>query len=345
MKYLNSYKVFESNSLGKYYIKGHYWPYELGYIWSPLLRTSSYYRDPSVVEIRDTNDGMTSGLVGEGLGSIFKEYLGVSDSKDICQFHPNSTDMKEFKFINKSLLEKKNYAIVESPDGRMLVKQLDKFDKDYLEVIKQVIGRDLTPEDFDKEGDSIISSWHVSVKFYETNGIKYLSESLGGTEGYIIKRDDIEKFLDMTKSFNYYRFSDKELQLIRVGDKKIKFLDINDLFIHSIDHGLVLEDFNQISANHIMIKFMKDDAVFTDDLISELDDNISRFERYSGLTFNTVDITRNTMRWINDSNKTWLLKDRPVYSYTGVEELKRVGVMDYDAHLRPHDIYLIFTIL
>lgn len=36
MKYLKTYnKLLESSSLGKYYIKGHYWEYELGYIWSP----------------------------------------------------------------------------------------------------------------------------------------------------------------------------------------------------------------------------------------------------------------------------------------------------------------------
>ena len=351
MKYLKSYKIFEGKESNKYYIKGKYWDYELGYIWSPKLRTSSYYRDPSVCEVPDEHDGMTNTLMGACLGPMYQEYLGVNNNDDFCTFHPDRNDFDtEFSFItDETIIETKKYAIVEEK-GNYITKEVENWDPDYKKIIADVLGRELTEkEKSDEPGDFSLGSWHVTHDLCEYNGIKFIHNKFS-SESIIIKRDDIEKFLDLTNSCNYYRYKDKESQLLRIGDKRLKFLDIRDIFVDFSDNGVVFEDFNQISKNKVMVKFMKDDASFDDNIVSDLLDNIQRFEDYSGLDFHQLDLTRNTMMYINDSNKTWLLKDRAVNSYywttnpnfSKIEDLKSIGEMEYDVHLRPHAIYLIF---
>ncbi len=312
MKYLKKYneisKIFESTLViipqNKYYIKGKYWEYQLGYIWSPMFDKDSNNNDSSVNTVRVEDDGMSDTLSCSVMQPLFKDFLGTSNLNELCMFYLPKNYTKEFLFIDKGLKKEKKYT----------------FNID--------------------EG-----SWDIRVKFYEVNGIKILSENLSGTECFLIKRNDMEKLLDISKYFNYYRFVDKDLQLLRMKSRKIDFQTISDIFIDATDNEIKLEDFHQISDNSIMIKFMKENALFSDVLIKELNDNISRFEKVFNSKLIRVDLSRNSMLYVNNTNQNWLDKNRPVYSFTDVNELLTIETMEYDLHLRSHSIYLIFELL
>src|ERR1035437_2603869 len=101
MKHLINYKIFESHSLGKYYIEGHHWEYQLGYIWSPKFND---YRDTSVNSVRVDRDGMSDTLACSAAKPLFKEHLGTSNLNDLCMVCLSGESAKEFSFIDGGLL-------------------------------------------------------------------------------------------------------------------------------------------------------------------------------------------------------------------------------------------------
>ena len=63
-----------------------------------------------------------------------------------------------------------------------------------------------------------------------------------------------------------------------------------------------------------------------------------------GFEFDRIDLTRNTLMYVNDSNKTWLMKDRSVDAYRDLDKLMEIGEMEYGLHTRSHAMYIIFNI-
>jgi hypothetical protein len=354
MKYLKTYnKVFEGmyDIKNKYYIKEKYWDYEIGYVWSPNHRDSSVYRDPSVISIKEERDGGSLSLVGEALGDVFKDYMGVSDMGDLCMIHPDTYQDRnsEFHFFRNGLVEERLYAIVENPDAPgMIVKQIEPSDRHYTEIIKELIGRDFTEQERkDKENHEGISSWHVEIKLYEQDGIKYLSESLGGTEGFIFNRNDVEKVMDKTKSCNYYRYDDKESQIVRIRGKEVHFLNTRDIFIDLSDHGLEMVDFSWSGMNELMIQFKKSDIHITPELINDVKEAVSRFSDLHDCALKMMRVTRNHVLY---TNKSSVIKreviDISTVNRAAIGRLDRLNHVDdqYNVRTREHSFFFLFII-
>lgn len=362
MKYIQSRsqykynKIFESSNtdLTKYYIKKKYWPYELGYIWSPNHRTHSVYRDPSVSLLQETRDGMTGSLISTSLGFLFKEYTGASSLKELCSFHPNRTD-SELQFLLENPLEERYYALVENPadNKNIVVKQLDSFGKleNYRDIIRDVLGKDYTDEEINNDG---CGSWHVTVKLHEHNGIKYLVNNLSGTPQVICLRSDIEKILDMTDTCNYYNFEDKYSQIVRIRDKEIFYDDTYEMFYDLRDnHQMELVDMSWTGINQLMLQFKRPNIHMTDEMIKEIQESVMRFNRVNNCNLSMIRVSRNPGLFMRERDQDFIANGRPVYGYpiTNIAEIEKIeslsgtpGVGTVDITKFEHSFYFLFDI-
>ena len=359
MKYLKRYnKIFESKTdLNKYYVKKKHWPYEIGYIWSPNHRTHSVYRDPSISLLQETRDGMTGSLISTSLGSLFKEYIGASSLKELCSFHPNRTD-SELQFLLENPLEERYYALVENPadNCNMVVKQVDSFGElgKYRDVIRDVLGKDYTDEEIDNDD---CGSWHVTVKIYEYKGIKYISNSLSGTPQIICRRDDIERILDMTDSCNYYRYEDKQGQVVRIKthgrDKEVFFDETDEIFYNLKDYDMKLVDISWTGMNQLMAQFTKPNIQMTDEMINEIKESVMRFNQVNDCALSMIKVSRNKGLFMRSHDQDFLAKGRPVYDYptsniSSIEKIeslsRKPGVGTVDITTFEHSFYFLFVI-
>ena len=348
MKYLKRYKIYESGSrLGYYYISSKHWDYQLGYLWSPNSIISREYgrRDSDVNKVEIVDDGSSNTLSNRTVYPLFKDHLGTFNLDELCEFYPESNS--EFSFLKKGLLEKRYYVNIKVPGKSDIIKQVPDFKADYLDIVGDIIGHKFTNkerndwEKYGKHNKYYDGSWHIDVGLYDVNGIKMISTDLGGTICYILKRSDIEKLLDMTKSYNYYRFEDKSEQLLRLNDKFLEYNDIKDIFLDlsDSDNKITLVDFNQISKDKIMIKFKTTNILFDKELVDELKDGISRFTYAYGFEFSRVDLTLNHSMYVKDSN-SWMDSVRKVNSYTDLDKLMSIDGLN----TREHSMYIIFNL-
>ena len=364
MKYLKAYKLFESSGLTKYYIPSKHWDYQLGDLWSPKVNIGGSKGVPfhsrndshvNKVEIKD--DGGSNTLANRAVMSLFPEHLGTSNLNELCEFHLQDlgydySPSDEFSFLKKSLIEKRSYIYIKVPGKEPIIQQVPDFKRHYLDIVGDIIGHTFT----DKEKEDVLNgrnnkfydgSWHIRVGLYDVNGVKIISAGFDRSPSYIMKRSDLEKLIDMTTSYNFYRFEDKGDQILRLGDKRLVYNDIMDIFIDVTDidtNKITMEDFHLINENQIMVKFMTTNMAFDKELVQALKDNISRFSNAYGFEFDRIDLTRNTLMYVNDSNKTWLMKDRSVDAYKDLDKLMEIGEMEYGLHTRSHAMYIIFNI-
>lgn len=372
MKYLKRYnKILESKSSNSdpksvkipsnYYLPIKHWDYQLGDLWSPKVNIGGskgvpfHSRNDSHVNRVDiVDDGMSNTLSNRSVQHLFSEHLGESNLDELCEFYLRDLGYDygpkdEFSFLMKGLIEKRCYVVISVPGKPDIIQQVPDFKKNYLDIVGDIIGHKFTDKERKDISDGKDSkyyggSWYINVGLYDVSGIKLISTDMGGNNCYILKRNDMERLIDMTKTYNLYRFEDKDLQLLRMNGRRIEYHIISDIFIDVSDNGMVLEDFNQIGPNLLMVKFMKDNAQFDDKLVKEISDGIDRFESVYNCKLYRIDLTRNNLMYVNDSNKTWLLKDRPVLSFNNPEELLSVGTMEYDVHLRKHAVYFLFEV-
>jgi len=370
MKYIKSYKIFESsNGLTKYYIPGKHWDYQLGDIWSPKVlignndpsdnRSSNYGRNDShvnKVEIKD--NGGSNSLANRAVMSLFPECFGTSNLNELCEFHLQDLGYDygpkdEFSFLEKGLIEKRCYIYIKVPGKEDIIQQVPSFKgRHYLDIVGDIIGHTFTDSEKKdatngKDNKYYGGSWHISVGLYDVNGIKIISAGFDRSPSYIIKRSDLEKLIDMTSSYNFYRFEDKGEQLLRIGGKRLEYNDIMDIFVDVMDidtNKITMEDFHQINENQIMIKFMTTNMLFDKELVDELKDNISRFSNAYGFGFDRIDLTMNPLMYVNDPNKTWMSSDKPTHGYKDLDKLMEIGEMEYNLHTRKHAMYIIFNI-
>lgn len=360
MKYLERYKIFESDNryiessqLGYYYIGAKHWDYSLGYLWSPNVIISREYgrSDSNVSKVKIVDDGMSNTLSSRTAFPLFKEHLGTSNLNELCEFHlQDHRPGNEFSFLNKGVKENRYYVIIKVPGKSDIIKQVKDFKADYLDIVGDIVGHkfsDKERKDIEdgKENEYYDGSWHITVGLYDVDGIKMISTDMGGTKCYILKRSDIEKLLDMTQSYNYYRFEDKDKQLLRLNDKFLEYNDIKDIFLDLSDSNnqISMMDFNQISKNQIMVKFMTSNMKFDKELVDVLKDSISMFSSVYGFEFDRIDLTLNHTMYVKDSN-SWMDKGREVRSYKDLDKLMKIGEMAYGLHTRQHSMYIIFNI-
>lgn len=352
-------KIFESSNtdLTKYYIKKKYWPYELGYIWSPNHRTHSVYRDPSVSLMQETRDGMTGSLISTSLGFLFKEYTGASSLEELCSFHPNRTD-SELQFLLENPLEERYYALVENPadNKNIVVKQVDSFGKleNYRDIIRDVLGKDYTDEEIDNDD---CGSWHVIVKLYQHNGIKYLVNSLIGTPQVICLRSDIEKILDMTDTCNYYHFEDKYSQIVRIRDKEIFYDDTYEMFYDLRDnHQMELVDMSWTGMNQLMLQFKRPNIFdlvtgedISDAMIEEIQESVIRFNQVNNCNLSMIKVSRNPGLFMREQDQDFIVKGRPVYEYqiSNIDDIKKIEELNninMNIRVFEHSFYFLFDI-
>jgi hypothetical protein len=367
MKYIKKYKLFESSGSEdgtKYYISGNYWDYQLGYLWSPKVNIGGSKgvefhsrNDSSVNRVDIKNDGMSNTLANRTVLPLFQEHFGTSNLNNLCEFDLQELGydygpMNEFSFLEKGLIEKRCYVNIKMPGKPDIIQQVPDFKENYLDLVGRIIGHTFTDKerrDIEDGKDTKYYSglWFINIDLYDVNGIKIIFTDMFGSPHYILKRSELEKLIDMTSSYNYYRFVDKDLQVERVDRKRLEYNDISDIFVDVTDsdiNKINMEDFHQINENQMMIKFMTTNMIFDKELVDALSDNINRFTAAYGFNFNRVYLTLNHMMYINDSNKTWLLKDRPVYSYKELDKLMGIGEMQNELHLKKHAMYIIFNI-
>lgn len=362
MKYLKSYKIFESNNKNDYYYTSvKVWDYQLGYLWSPKVNIGSGDRfhsrnDSSVNRVDIKHNNMSDTLANRTVFPLFKEHFGTNNLDELCEFNLRNLGYDygpkdEFSFLDKGLIEKRCYVNIRIPGNPDIIKQVPDFKRNYLDIVGDIIGHKFTDKEKEdlsmgKKNKDYGGSWHINVGLYEVNGIKMISTELGGLVCYILKRDEIEKLLDMTKSYNYYRHEDKDEQLLRVGGRFLEYGEIDDIFadLLDLDNKITMVDFNQIAKDQIMIKFMTTNASFDKELVDTLKDNISRFTNVYGFEFDRIDLTLNKFMYTSGSNDAWLYKDRPVNKYKDLDKLMEIGEMEYGLHTISHAMYIIFNV-
>lgn len=359
LKYLKSYKIFESNSKNDYYYTSvKVWDSQLGYLWSPKVNLSQSRNDSSVDRVEIEDDGMSKSIANRTALPLFKEHLGTSNLNDLCDFSLQDLGYAygprdEFFFLKIGLIETRCYVYIEVPDKPSIIKQVPDFNGYYLDIVGDIIGHKFTAKEREddlkgKENKYYSGSWHVKVGLYDVKGIKIISTDFNSASDriYILRRDDIEKLLDMTKSYNYYRHEDKDEQLLRVGGKFLEYAEIDDIFadLLDLDNKITMVDFNQIAKDQIMIKFMTTNASFDKELVDTLKDNIRRFTNVYGFEFDRIDLTLNKFMYTSGSNDAWLYKDRPVNKYKDLDKLMEIGEMEYGLHTRSHAMYIIFNV-
>lgn len=351
MKYLSGYKIFESSNKNYYYMSEKHWGHQLGYIWSPNSITINGRNDSDVTKVEIENDGMS--LSNRTAFPLFKEHLGTSNLDELCEFYlEDYRPDNEFSFLKKGLIEKRCYVNIKVPGKSDIIQQVPDFEEDYLDLVGRITGHVFTDKerkDLEDGKDSKYygGSWDINVCLYDVGGIRIVSTDMDGFICYILKRSDIEKLLDMTQSYNYYRFEDKEDQLLRVGGNFLEYNDIKDIFLElsDIDNKITLVDFNQISKDQIMVKFKTTNAIFDKELVDILEDSISRFSSVYGFEFSRIDLTRNHMMYVNDINK-WV-RGRPVYSFEYLDNLFRNfsgDLGEIELYTAEHSMYIIFNI-
>ncbi len=178
MKYLKKYNLFESVvKVREYYINGKNWDYQLGYIWSPAILVGSHGRndsDVNSVEIED--DGMSNTLANRTVFHLFKEHLGTSNLKDLCEFHLLNLGYAyqpkdEFAFLEEGLLEKRYYVNIRVPGKSDIISQVPNFDGDYLDIVGDLTGHKFTDKERKniedgKDSKHYGGSWHINVCLY-----------------------------------------------------------------------------------------------------------------------------------------------------------------------------------
>lgn len=365
MKYLkvfNSYKLFESHGQEIYYISSNHHN-ELGYIWSPKILIgngkSSHGRfDSSVSKIGIDDNGMSDTLTNRTVLPLFQEVFGTSKLDELCGFYLQELGyeygpMHEFSFLKDGLLEERCYYNISVPGKPDIIKQVPDFKGNYLDTVEDIIGYTFSKKErkdisMGRNNSHYDGSWHINVGLYDVKGIKMISTELAGTNCYILKRGDIEKLVDMTSTCNLYRYEDKDLQLERIGGKRLEYYQINDIFVDIMQDStneITLVDFHQINEGQVMVKFRTKNMFFGEELVSSISYSIETFESVYGFKFDKIDLTRNHTMYIRDSSDGWMLKDLRVFHYNRVEELMGIGVMEYNLHLRPHAMYIIFNII
>lgn len=366
MKYLKSYKIFESaDGFAKYYIDAKHWDYQLGYLWSPKViiggsKNVPFHsrNDSSVDRVDIDEDGMSNTLANRTVLPLFQEHFGTSNLNELCEFYLQDSGYAygpkdEFSFLNKGLIEERCYVNIRVPGKPDIIQQVPDFKKNYLDIVGDIIGHKFTKKEIGDIGDGKDSkfyggSWHINVGLYDVSGIKIISTDIASNKSYILKRSELENLIDMTQSYNFYRFEDKGDQLLRIGDKNLVYNDIMDIFMDVIDeqdtNEITMEDFNQISENQLMIKFVTINTSFDKELVEALKGDIKRFENAYGFEFDRIDLTRNMLMYVNDPNKTWMMKDRAVDSYKDLDKLMGIGEMQYNLHTMKHAMYIIFNI-
>jgi hypothetical protein len=353
MKYLSGYKIFESSNKNYYYMSEKHWGHQLGYIWSPNSITINGRNDSDVTKVEIENDGMSNTLSNRTAFPLFKEHLGTSNLDELCEFYlEDYRPDNEFSFLKKGLIEKRCYVNIKVPGKSDIIQQVPDFEEDYLDLVGRITGHVFTDKerkDLEDGKDSKYygGSWDINVGLYDVGGIRIISTDMDGFICYILKRSDIEKLLDMTQSYNYYRFEDKQDQLLRVGGNFLEYNDIKDIFLElsDIDNKITLVDFNQISKDQIMVKFKTTNAIFDKELVDILEDSISRFSSVYGFKFSRIDLTRNHMMYVNDINK-WI-RGRPVYSFEYLDNLFRNfsgDLGEIELYTVEHSMYIIFNI-
>ncbi len=366
MKHLKTYKIFESASgLTKYYIPSKHWDYQLGDLWSPKVNIGGSKgvpfhsrNDSHVNKVEIKYDGGSNTLANRAVMSLFPEHLGTSNLNELCEFHLQDLGYDygpkdEFSFLKKGLIEKRCYVYIKVPSREPIIQQVPDFKGHYLDIVGDIIGHTFT----DKEKKDVTNgrrnkfydgSWHINVGLYNVNGIKIISAGFDTSPSYIMKRSDLEKLIDMTSSYNFYRFEDKGDQILRIGEKRLVYNDIMDIFIDIMDidtNKITMNDFNQISENQLMIKFMTTNMAFSKELVDTLKDNISRFSNAYGFEFDRIDLTRNSLMYVNDPNKTWMGRDSSVFHSSDLNELMEIGGETmYGLHAREHAMYIIFNL-
>ncbi len=363
MKYLKRFgKLFESHGQEIYYISSNHHS-ELGYIWSPKIlignggNTSHGRNDSNVNKIEIDDDGMSDTLSNRTVLPLFQEVFGTSKLDELCGFYLQELGyeygpMHEFSFLKDGLLEERCYVNISVPGKPDIIKQVPDFKGNYLDTVEDIIGYTFSKKErkdisMGRKNKNYGGSWNINVGLYDVKGIKMISTELGGTNCFILKRGDIEKLIDMTSTCNLYRYEDKDLQLERMGGKRLEYYQINDIFVDIMQDStneITLVDFHQINEGQVMVKFMTKNMFFGEDLVNSISYSIETFESVYGFSFDKIDLTRNYMMYIRDSNNGWMLKDLPVFHYTSVGDLLDIGVMEYNLHLRSHAMFIIFNI-
>lgn len=339
MKYLQKYKLFEYNA--NFHISGHHWDYQLGYLWSSKSAINNNRNDIRVDIVKVEDDGLSNSLSNRTVQPLFQEYIGTSNLNELCAVYISDYYHKEFKFLKKGLLEKRYYVNIAVPNKPDIIQQVPNFKGDYLDIVGEIIGHKFSKKerkDLEDGKDSKYynGSWHITVGIYDVDGIKMVSADIDGTPAYIMRRTDLEKLVDMTETYSYYSFVDLKTQISKVNGNKIEYNEISSLFMNCIDDGLELNDFTQIDKNQMMVKFMCQFSSFSDELVFELSKSIKKFCQHYNCKLNKMDLTRNHMRYVDDSNKTWLLNQQAIMTMN-FEDLKNVKL---DGN---YALYLIFS--
>lgn len=282
MKYLKLFESLLSAPIRGYKIKDKSWDYEIGYIWSPTSPTTYPYGDISVNQLPIDEDDMsdTYGLIANGLREQIRNYIGV-DNKDLCIFHPR----KDFNF-DKYIIDKKSFKIIEDAvfqdfeHGHELSShefktfEVEKLEDDYKKEIRRLLKRDISDKELE---DGIIGSWGVDVKYYDINGIKAIYFDLSGDESIVIERDKVNDIVLLTDTYQYYKYEDKDNQMVRINDEVVYFYDVNDIFLSFIDHGFKLTDID-IGHELLLISFISTGTPFNKNVIEDLNYCIEHIE-------------------------------------------------------------------
>ena len=285
MKYLNKYiPFFEGlDNQNLYKIKDKYFDDEIWYVWSPLERPQrSFYNDITVHQLPFEYDDMSDsyGLMAFGLKDYIHRFLNVNSNKDLCILSPTLYN-KELDVLtnnsNKYLVDKKNYVIIEYKKI-YTTHEVEKIHGDYKEIIRKLLNKNFTDDELDD-----IGSWHLSVKYFNIEGVKLIFINFADDWFYILEKDKVNDLIKLTDTYQYYRYVDKENQLVRFNNKEIHFYEVKDIFLDITDYGFKLADVYQFGDETIVIKFSTDTKISIDkDIKDTLENCVGHLEsRYN----------------------------------------------------------------
>ena len=206
MKYINSYKLFESDSLTYNEPKEKQFVNEIGYICSQSERKAyveklpntyrmqkhmMFFRDFSIHKLPKINDHCSYSLLTLSCDDIILTYLGC-ETESMCLFSPDKNFMDK---IESYKVNTKFYRVEEGSNRDYTLAEEVKSFKPYSDKIKKAMddGNDIS---------KLPSSWHITANFYKNGNLKWINFQLSGNYLFI-EESKISELLSLMKYSDY----------------------------------------------------------------------------------------------------------------------------------------------